>query len=155
MRCFLNFFSFEVFSRSNHRVTAAFGDRAAPKFTRLLDHPDNQVVEDDLKCIEQHVLGHSSRAAELLHCNAANVIANLLLDARRNNAVKVMAGRCLLCMSECQTVREALASQPIVLQVCLLSFRAIKLHVFVTRVRSFWNRLQHCATKLKRTLRLP
>jgi hypothetical protein len=136
-------------------VTAAFGDLAAPKFTRLLDHHDNQVVEDDLKCIEQYVLGHSSRATELLHCNAANVIANLLLDARRNNAVKVMAGRCLLCMSECQTVREALASQPIVLQVGLLSFRAIKLHVFVTRVRSFWNRLQHCATKLKRTLLLP
>ncbi len=100
-----------------HRVTAAFGNLAASKFTRLLDHPDNQVVEDDLRCIEHHVLGHSSRASLLLHCNGANVIATLLLDSRRNNAVKVMAGRCLVCINECEAVREALASQPIVLQV--------------------------------------
>jgi hypothetical protein len=145
---------FEVFSLSNHRVTAAFGNLAAFKFTRLLDHPDNQVVEDDLKCIEQHVLGHSSRAALLLHCNAANVIANLLLDSRRNNAVKVMAGRCLVCITECHMVREALAPQPIVLQVGWLSFRAIKLHALVTRVRSFWNQSQHCVKKLKSTLLL-
>jgi hypothetical protein len=101
------------------RVTAAFGNLAAAKFTRLLDHPDNQVVEDDLKCIEQHVLGHSSRATLLLHCNAANVIANLLQDSRRNAAVKVMAGRCLLCIAECEAAREALAPQPIVVQVGL------------------------------------
>ena len=114
-----------LFLHCAHRVTAAFGNLAASKFTRLLDHPDNQVVEDDLKCIEHHVLGHSSRATLLLQCNGANVIANLLLDSRRNNSVKVMAGRCLVCISECEAVRSELASQPIVLQVLLRFICAI------------------------------
>ena len=119
------------------RVTAAFGNLAASKFTRLLDHPDNQVVEDDLKCIEQHVLGHSSRSTLLLHCNCANVIANLLLDSRRNTAVKVVAGRCLVCLTECEAVREALASQPIVTQVGWLLFYASTFDVGLTPVHSF------------------
>ena len=114
----------QCFLRFVYSVTAAFGNLAASKFTRLLDHPDNQVVQDDLKCIEQHVLGHSSRATLLLHCNAANVIANLLQDPRRNAAVKVMAGRCLVCIAECEAAREALAPQPIVVQVCRQSFCA-------------------------------
>ena len=77
-----------------------------------------------MKCIEQHVLGHSGRATLLLHCNAANVIANLLQDARRNTAVKVVAGRCLICIAECEAAREVLAPQPIVVQVCLQLFCA-------------------------------
>jgi hypothetical protein len=105
-------------------VTAAFGILAASKFTRLLDHPDNKVVEDDLKCIEQHVLGHSSRATNLLHCNCANVITNLLFDSRRSAAVKEMAGRCLAAITECEAAREALAPQPIVMQVGWWSFRS-------------------------------
>lgn len=113
---------FGKLSHCFHRVTAAFGNLAASKFTRLLDHPDNKVVEDDLRCIEQHILGHSSRATLLLHCNGVHVIANLLLDSRRNTAVKVAAGRCLVCITECEAVREALASQPIVVQVGLWSY---------------------------------